>query len=134
MNEISIIKPVQLAANNRGNSLPAKAADGKPLPIAPSEAPKTLEIAAQDGVAQGAQAQDQQRQQLQDALGSMNEYVQNVKRDLQFSVDQELNQTVIKVVDSASGELIRQIPEDIFLELARKVKETGEMNLLNATG
>jgi len=134
MNEISSIKPVQLATSNRGNSLPAKAADGKPLPIASTEAQKNLEIAAQDGIAEGAKPQDQQRQQLQDALGSMNEYVQNVKRDLQFSVDQELNQTVIKVVDSASGELIRQIPEDIFLELARKVKETGEMNLLNATG
>jgi flagellar protein FlaG len=37
-------------------------------------------------------------------------------------------------VDSESGDLIRQIPEEIFLELARKVKEHGEINLFNATG
>lgn len=62
-------------------------------------------------------------QKLQDALGTMHEYVQNVKRELQFSVDQDLGRTVVKVVDSESGDLIRQIPEEVFLDLARKVKE-----------
>ncbi|MEY4589178.1 MAG: FlaG protein [Pseudomonadota bacterium] len=73
-------------------------------------------------------------QKLQDALGTMHEYVQNVKRELQFSVDQDLGRTVVKVVDSESGDLIRQIPEEVFLDLARKVKEDGELNLFNAVG
>jgi flagellar protein FlaG len=64
----------------------------------------------------------------------MQDFVQNVKRELQFSVDKDLGRTVVKVVDSESGDLIRQIPEEIFLELARKVKEQGEVNLFNATG
>lgn len=64
----------------------------------------------------------------------VNKHVQNIQRDLQFSVDEDLDRTVIKVVDGDTGELIRQIPDDIFLELARRLKEDGEMNLLNALG
>jgi len=60
--------------------------------------------------------------------------VQTVQRDLQFKVDEELDRTVIRVVDSDTGELIRQIPDDIFLELARRLKDDGEVNLLNALG
>ena len=41
---------------------------------------------------------------------------------------------VIKVVDGHSGELIRQIPEEVFLDLARKLNDEGEFSLVNATG
>ena len=71
---------------------------------------------------------------LQAALASINDYVQLVQRDLHFSVDEDLDKTVIKVIDGESGELIRQIPEDIFLNLARKLKEDGELHLLNTLG
>ena len=71
---------------------------------------------------------------LEAAVASINDYVQLVQRDLHFTVDEELEKTVIKVVDSHSGELIRQIPEDVFLELARKLKEDGELHLVNALG
>lgn len=81
-----------------------------------------------------AGADEHKSKQLNDALGTMKDFVQNVKRELQFSVDKDLGRTVVKVVDSESGDLIRQIPEEIFLELARKVKEQGEVNLFNATG
>jgi flagellar protein FlaG len=71
---------------------------------------------------------------LDAAVASINDFVQLVQRDLHFTVDEELDKTVIKVVDSHSGELIRQIPEDVFLELARKLKESGELHLVNALG
>ncbi|HMW47720.1 MAG TPA: flagellar protein FlaG, partial [Cellvibrionaceae bacterium] len=83
---------------------------------------------------QAVHSDEQKGKQLKDALGTMQDFVQNVKRELQFSVDKDLGRTVVKVVDSESGDLIRQIPEEIFLELARKVKEHGEVNLFNATG
>ena len=134
MSEVSNIKSVIVTPPLRGSDSSKRLQDGKTLPpvadAGPVQAPVT-DVAVQ---AKAEQNDEAQQQSLQDALGSMNDFVQNVKRDLQFSVDKELNQTVIKVVDSESGKLIRQIPEDIFLELARKVKESGEFNLLNATG
>ncbi len=81
-----------------------------------------------------SQAEQSSPKELQTAVASVNDYVQSLQRDLQFSVDDDLDQTVIKVVDSDSGELIRQIPEDIFLELARRLKDDGEFRLLNALG
>ena len=71
---------------------------------------------------------------LETAVASMNDYVQSIQRDLQFSVDEDLEKTVVKVVDSHSGELIRQIPDAVFLELARKLREDGELQLVNALG
>lgn len=71
------------------------------------------------------------RQDLETALSSINEFVQSVQRDLRFSVDDELGKTIIKVIDSDSGDVIRQIPEDVVLELARKLKNDGGFQLVN---
>jgi flagellar protein FlaG len=79
-------------------------------------------------------SQGKSPKELEAAVDSLNNFVQLVQRDLHFTVDAELEKTVIKVVDSHSGELIRQIPEDVFLDLARKLKEDGELHLVNALG
>ncbi len=72
--------------------------------------------------------------EVNSALDNANAYVQNIQRDLVFSVDKDLDQTVIKVVESESGKVIRQIPEDVFLELAKNLETGGELNLVNASG
>ncbi len=56
--------------------------------------------------------------QLQEAVSQINEFVQTIERDLSFSHDETSGKTVIKVVDSGSGELIRQIPSEEVLALA----------------
>lgn len=71
---------------------------------------------------------------LEEAIATINDYVQSIQRDLQFSVDEELDKTVVKVVDSHSGEVIRQIPDAVFMELARKLQDEGELQLVNAFG
>lgn len=71
---------------------------------------------------------------LESAVARMNDYVQSIQRDLQFTVDEDLDKTIVKVIDSHSGEIIRQIPDAIFLELARKLMEDGELQLVNALG
>ena len=68
------------------------------------------------------------------AVAQINDYVQHVQRDLLFSVDDELGSTVVKVVDRSSGEVIRQIPNDVTLELARNLKDTQSIQLLEAMG
>ena len=71
---------------------------------------------------------------VETAVAKINDYVQSIQRDLQFTVDEDLETTVVKVVDGSSGELIRQIPEEVFLELARKLNEDGELRLVKALG
>lgn len=73
-------------------------------------------------------------ERLKIELKNMNGYVQSIQRNLQFAIDEDLETTIIRVVDGNSGEIIRQIPEDIFLELARRLKDDGEVHLLDAQG
>ncbi|WP_096084580.1 flagellar protein FlaG [Agaribacterium haliotis] len=114
-----------------GSSSSKGAADAKEQP--PSQAASAAQ-AVQDKANEAEQAKPASELDLKQEVARVNDYVQNVQRDLQFSVDEELDRTIIRVVDSDSGELIRQIPEDIFLELARRLEQDGEMHLLNALG
>jgi len=61
-------------------------------------------------------------QALNETVSRLNEAVQVVKRDLQFRVDDESGRTVITVLDSETEEVIRQIPPEQVLTLARNIE------------
>jgi flagellar protein FlaG len=63
---------------------------------------------------------------LEQALQDLNGYVQTVQRNLQFDVDDTSGHTIIRVVDSKTEEVIRQIPSEEVLALARHLKSMGE--------
>lgn len=71
------------------------------------------------------------REQLDDAVSQLNDFVQNVQRDLQFEVDNELGQTVVKVVDQSTQEVIRQIPDEVALRLAENLQQDEPLTLFN---
>lgn len=55
------------------------------------------------------------------AAAQINEFIQSNSRNLQFSVDQNRNQIVVKVVDRETGEVIRQIPAEETLAIANSL-------------
>jgi flagellar protein FlaG len=61
------------------------------------------------------------------AVVDLNDYVQRVGRDLHFSVDKESGKTIIKVLNSETKELIRQIPTDKVLALAEILEQTNDL-------
>jgi len=79
-------------------------------------------------------APDPESADIEQAVTEINEYIQSIQRDLHFSVDEDSGLTVVRVRDKESGELIRQIPEDIFLSLAHNLKENQAINLFDAHG
>lgn len=126
MNEVRATQGAMTIATGSASSKGAAGAQsrdvGKLLPAAQPEQPQKQEPATEPV-------------KLQDAVAQMNDYIQSVQRDLHFAVDEELDQTVIRVMDRDTGELIRQIPEEVFLDLARKMKEQQEpFHLVNAQG
>jgi flagellar protein FlaG len=130
MNEVRMstgVSPVVArSASSKGIDAEATAQDvGKSLPSTSVEAQVSEPKPSNPGG--GAES-------VKSAVASISEYVQSINRDLQFTVDEELDRTVIKVIDSHSGELIRQIPEEVFLELARKLNDDGELQLIDALG
>lgn len=101
------------AVDEPGKSLPPEAAN----PTDPQE--------AKAKVAEAAVGQ---------AVAELNDYVQSEKRDLFFSVEGKTGETVIRVVDRESGELIRQIPNQVVLDLAEMVKQNEPLQLINMQG
>ena len=71
---------------------------------------------------QHANAATQSREAVQKAIAHLNDYVQSVQRDLEFSLDEGTGATVVRVVDRTTKTVIRQIPSDVALRLARNLK------------
>ena len=69
---------------------------------------------------------------VKSAVAKLNEHVQNTSRTLNFQVDEESGKTVIKVYDRESDKLIRQIPNELVLELARNLNEEEPSLLFKA--
>jgi flagellar protein FlaG len=72
-----------------------------------------------------------EREELSAAVSQLNDYVQNVQRDLQFEVDNDLGQTIVKVVDQQTQEVIRQIPDEVAVRLAENLQQDEPLTLFN---
>ena len=60
------------------------------------------------------------------AVTELNSSIQSVQRNLKFSVDKELDKIIINVTDKKTEEIVRQIPSEDFLELARNLQDMVE--------
>lgn len=142
MNEISVIRPNPMPVAKTSMASGQAATDGKDLPVArgieqaqPVDGGRAVDDVEGVNVASDVKAdREAAAKALEEAVETANEFVQTVQRDLHFSIDDETERTVVKVVESSSGDVIRQIPDETFLELARKMKEHGQVNLVDATG
>lgn len=72
------------------------------------------------------------QENVQAAVAQMNEYIQSTQRDLHFSYDSAAGETVVKVLDRNTQEVIRQIPDAIFLKLAHSKDSGGNFHLFSA--
>lgn len=64
-------------------------------------------------------AQPISQEQVQAAANSVREYIQPFNGKLEFSVNKDIHRVVVKVVDSESGEVIRQIPSEEMIAIAK---------------
>lgn len=56
-----------------------------------------------------------------EAAHKINTMFQNENRSLQFNVDEDSGRTVINIVDTKTGEQIKQIPSEELLDISRKI-------------
>lgn len=69
---------------------------------------------------------EERRKELNNAIRNVSGYVQNITRELKFSVDEELGRTIVRVIDENTGDVIRQIPSEDMLQLAKNLAEIKE--------
>ena len=62
-------------------------------------------------------------EQIETAAAQLSEFVQTNNRQLNFSVDEGSNKQVVKVTDSQSGDVIRQIPSEEILKLSERLQD-----------
>ncbi|MCB1774598.1 MAG: flagellar protein FlaG [Gammaproteobacteria bacterium] len=70
--------------------------------------------------------QDQQEKEsepLEEVVSDLNNLVRELHRELQFSVDEDSGETVIKVIDKETDEIVRQIPSEEIMELRRRLQQ-----------
>ncbi len=73
----------------------------------------------------------------EEAHESLDEHVEQLNManiGLSFSVDADLDRTVISVMDRNTDDLVRQIPSDEFLAMAKNLREFTEADTASASG
>ena len=56
-----------------------------------------------------------------DALDRANEQLQAWSTGMRFSMDEEAQRLVVSIVDSGTGEVLRAVPSDAVLQIARMI-------------
>lgn len=67
---------------------------------------------------------------LNSAVAALNQAMQQSGRNLEFSVDSDTQKTVVKMVDTSTGELIRQFPTEEILAISRGIEQFQQGQLL----
>ena len=65
-------------------------------------------------------------EQVRQIAAAMEKFVRESGRSLHFSVDEGSGQVVVKVIDETTGDVIRQIPNEEFLRLAKSIQSGSE--------
>jgi|GEM_PF-3528482 len=96
---------------------------GVDAPVMPKVPQVALRVPAKPVVAPAEPAFDpgELRQRLEQATQMLNEQLRSTKTNLAFGVDPMVDRTIITVTDRA-GEVVREIPGEVFLRVARNIE------------
>lgn len=71
---------------------------------------------------QEEKSKEQSREEVESAVEDINDFFESMQRTMQFSIDEESERMVVQIKD-ADGNVIKQIPSEQALELARRLGE-----------
>ncbi|HEX8593327.1 MAG TPA: flagellar protein FlaG [Pseudomonas sp.] len=100
----------------------------KPAPVAVDQtvaAPQAATAKAPTASADSSASKDstkdseaEKSQKLKTAVQEIEKFVQSVRRNLEFSIDEASGEIVVKVIASDTGEVVRQLPSAEALKIA----------------
>ena len=68
---------------------------------------------------------------VEEAIVHFKQQIQSLRRELEFSFDEESRQVIIKVHDAETGEVVRQIPSEEFVAMARRLGASQDARLID---
>lgn len=114
--DVGMFKPVLPPLGQTGHAAPAGRVEKDATPKDDSAAVRKAEAAKKAAEAEEA---------IENVVSDLNQLVRSLHRELQFSIDEDSGETVVKVVDRETDEVLRQIPNKEVLELRKRLEETA---------
>ena len=112
------------------NSLLSKAPQASPArqeATAPAgnlaQAAKVIELRPAGGESQVRELPPAEMAELEKAVEDLNQALQNLKRELRFSVDDDTGRMVVTVINADTDEVVRQIPSEQLLNAVRHFEQ-----------
>jgi len=98
---------------------------GRNSPSAKMGSADQAQKAREAGAVSRAQENARAEEVAQEVAQGLNDLVHELHRELRFSVDQDSGETVIKVVDRETEEVVRQIPSEEVVALRKRLEEAA---------
>lgn len=99
---------------------------GSSLPLLPVKSVTRTDLAATpDAVRQPSDVTPTvaSEEGLKSAVAELRSIVQQVQRNLDFSIDKSTGDVVVKVIDGESGKVVRQFPSEELLRLSEQLED-----------
>lgn len=123
--DMGVIKPFEVT-RSAPSAAAVEAGAGKGQATRQMDAAQTTSV-SQPVATQTREAVEQspevERDQLQAAVSDLQDFVQSVRRDINFNLDDESGRVVVNVTETASGDVIRQLPSEEALRLSENLSE-----------
>jgi flagellar protein FlaG len=114
-----------MEVQSSGSAIPA-AAISTPKAAVASEAPAAIRptpVETALAVRQAAPAPT--LAELAQAVKNLNKAMQDQAQNLEFSIDSDTDRTIVKVIDQSTHEVLRQIPSQEALEIAKALDQSS---------
>lgn len=127
----SNIAPGSPAARHSPRPAASPEGAGSRIPTAESGAAQAVNAAVSQAVQASAQSggadlqdrRERSSEDLAEAVKNANEFFQMAKRTLQFSRYEDSDEIVFQIMDVETGSVVRQIPSEEMLALAKRLDE-----------
>ncbi|MES1983083.1 MAG: flagellar protein FlaG [Pseudomonadota bacterium] len=110
-----------MASGFTSDSVPAPVATPEIGRAAPAQAAEKAASIPQPGAVSPTPAQ------LQQAVDNINKTMQQNNSNVEFTIDRETKDVVIKVVESKTGDVIRQFPSEEILSISRSIDRMQQL-------
>lgn len=97
----------------------AIAADTKAKPQAAAEVVKPAVAPVLASAAVQSSSNVPKPDEVRESVSKINKTIQNLARNLEFSVDEDTQMNIVKVVDTKTKDVIRQFPSEEVLAIAK---------------
>jgi flagellar protein FlaG len=102
---------------------PRVAVAAKPIPEVDSKPIKANPLAMVETKSKVGQELESNYQQLEAAVDEIRKMADDNLMNLGFSIDRKINTHVVVVTDKNSGEVIRQIPNEVVIRVAHNIAD-----------